>query len=121
MGPIHESICITPLAAVVSLDRLRSAIPGEGERRFDIPEDLPAIEEVLDAQTATSAVRSFMGSLPPGHRDLLERIFWNDENQASVARSKGVSGAAISKSLNKILETGRRKLARFKNMSLNGL
>jgi DNA-directed RNA polymerase specialized sigma24 family protein len=121
MGPIHESICITPLAAVVSLDRLLSAVPGEGQRSFDIPEDLPAIEDVLDAQIATSAVRGFIGSLPPGQRDLLDRIFWNGETQASVARSKGVSRAAISKSLNKILETGRRKLARFKNTSLNSL
>ena len=121
MGPIHESICITPLAAILSLDRLLSASLGEGQRGFDIADDLPSIDDVLDAQTATAAVRSFVGSLPLGQRDLLERIYWNDETQASVARSKGMSGAAISKSLSKILETGRRKLARFKNTSLNGL
>ncbi len=121
MGLMHESVCLTPLATVVSLDGLLASNATGSSGAFDIPDDTPPLDEFYDAHRAQMAVRDFIETLPPRQRDLIKRVFWDDETQASVARSQGISGAAVSKSLNKVLETGRHQLARFKNTHLNGL
>lgn len=119
MGPMHESVCLTPLASAVSLEALMAE--RHGSTGFDIADTAPTADEILDAQRRAEAVQAFMRTLPQGQRDLLTRIFWNEETQASVARSMGVSEAAISKSLSKILATGRKRLSRYRHARLNDL
>ncbi len=119
MGPMHESVCLTPLASAVSLEALMAGL--DGSPRFDIPDTAPGAEEICDALCATEAVRDFLRALPEGQRNLLVRIFWSGETQAYAARSLGVSEAAVSKSLSKILAIGRKRLSRFRHTPLNGL
>jgi DNA-directed RNA polymerase specialized sigma24 family protein len=117
MGPMHESVCVTPLASAVSLEALILDRPG----LFDIPDTAPSAEDLCDGLLAAEAVRIFLARLSERQRDLLVRIFWNEETQAEAARALGISEAAVSKSLSKILATGRKRLSRFRNTRLNGL
>lgn len=119
MGPMHESVCLTPLASAVSLEALMMG--PDGSTGFDIPDNAPTAEEICDARRAAEAVQAFLRGLPEGQRQLLIRIFWNGETQASTARALGVSEAAVSKSLAKILATGRKRLSRYRPARLNGL
>ncbi len=119
MGPMHESVCLTPLASAVSLEALM--LGPEGPTGFDVLDTAPTAEEVIDARRAAEAVRAFLRDLPQGQQTLLIRIFWNGDTQASAARSLGVSEAAVSKSLAKILATGRKRLSRYRPSRLNGL
>ena len=50
-------------------------VPGEGQRSFDVPDDLPAIEDVLDAQIATSAVEDLAVLLGKGGGENEKLIF----------------------------------------------
>src|SRR5262249_12034058 len=118
--PIHESICITPLATIVSLDSLMTS-DRDHDMGFDVPDEIESLDDLQDARRAFSAVHSFLNGLPERKRDLLVRIFWNNEPQALIAREMGISGAAVSKSLAKILKIGRRKLAPYRNIPLDSV
>ena len=112
---LDEFVLVSPLAPVLSLDSLYAA-RDDDPNPFDIPDrtTLPP-DEMIDAFRARSAIHSFLGTLSPRQRDIAERVFWRGESQASIARSYGVSGAAISKNIDKILKLGRTYLASHKD------
>lgn len=119
MSLLDDSVCLSPFAPVVSLDGLMSPEAGGDTPTFDIPDRAPDPAARLDALRAADAVHGFLAELPEKQRDLLVRLYWHGESQASVARSFGVSGAAISKSLTKVLDHGRKRLSVYRNTDLN--
>ncbi len=54
---------------------------------------------------------TFIAGLRPREQEIVHRIFWLGETQASVARSLGVTRMAISKTVKKITKLGRAQLA----------
>jgi hypothetical protein len=47
-------------------------------------------------------------------------VYWGNESQSSIAHNHGVSGAAISKAVRKILDRGRIVLANYKDHPFTG-
>lgn len=107
---------ISPFA-VVSLDALMAS--RDEARPLDIAAPFSPIEDRLEAAEATKAVNHFVDGLTDKQQDILRRVFWYDQSQATVARAYGVSEAAISKSIQKIYDIGRRKLTPYRNARLS--
>jgi DNA-directed RNA polymerase specialized sigma subunit len=107
-----------PLVEPASLDALASSgADGEGES-FSIRDTAPDAEDQLALAQAQTAVHTFIGTLDARDQNLIERIFWNDERQADVARAFAVSDAAISKRMSRIAERGRIALASLRGTPL---
>jgi DNA-directed RNA polymerase specialized sigma24 family protein len=115
-------IYCSPLAPIVSLEVLapRSG-DDESTKTFDIPDPNPTPDDNLEAIEVTEALRAFVEGLPAELRDIIHRVYWEGESQSSIARNRGVSGAAISKAIRKILNHGRVVLATYKNHPLTGM
>lgn len=104
----------SPLAPVISID-VAIAEPGkDGKPVGDITAPFIPFESILDASRTAQAVRDFVASLPPSSREMIFQHFWGDQSKADIARRMGVSGAAISKSMAKILKRGRSALSGYR-------
>lgn len=57
------------------------------------------------------AVRAYVEGLPPLQRDVVIRIFWLGETQATIRRMRGRSAMSVSKQLKAALKRGREELA----------
>lgn len=79
---------------------------GRGEG-FDRLEKLEDLEE--RGRRAT-AVRSFVRSLPTGERTVVEGHFFAGQTHAALARERGVTRPAISKTMARALARGREEL-----------
>jgi DNA-directed RNA polymerase specialized sigma24 family protein len=115
---LDDSILISPLAPVVSLDALMAARDRAGFPLFDIVAPSTPMEDYLDVIAAQVAVRRFVAGLPRRQRSLVVQLFWENKSQATAARDAGVSGASVSKSLHKIFDRGRRALKKHRNAVL---
>jgi DNA-directed RNA polymerase specialized sigma24 family protein len=104
-------IYASPLIEPLSLDAI--CMPGEdGDfSPLAIADPAPDAEDQMALAQARTAIEGFIGTLDARDQDLIERIFWNDERQADVARALDLSGAAISKRMNRIVQRGRIALA----------
>lgn len=69
-------------------------------------------DEPIDAskKRRLHSIREWVAQLPPGQRDLVERMFWHNERQADIARARGVSRKAIHEQLDRVIKKGRRAL-----------
>lgn len=67
-------------------------------------------DESVDVEKIIETVRKAMSGLNDEERDIIERLYFNDETLSSVARSKKVSYQAIGKRRDKILEKLRKLL-----------
>jgi RNA polymerase sigma factor (sigma-70 family) len=62
------------------------------------------------ADSARDEMRWAMKSLTDVERTLIERLFWNEETEAQIARSLGVTQQAVSKRKRSILKALQRRL-----------
>jgi DNA-directed RNA polymerase specialized sigma24 family protein len=107
-----------PLIEPVSLDVLAwPDATGEGEP-FWILDTAPNAEDRLELVQAWLIVHNFIGTLDVRDQYLIQRIFWNGERQADVAREFAVSDAAISKRMSRIAARGRTALASLRGSEL---
>jgi DNA-directed RNA polymerase specialized sigma subunit len=110
-----KSVFCSPLFEPLSIDELltpASSADESGEAvEFDIADPAWNAEARLEAEAAAQEVAGFLLSLRPRDQEIVHRIFWLGETQASVARSLGVSRMAISKTVKKICKIGRGRLA----------
>lgn len=65
----------------------------------------------IDKESSARAVRSFVSALPSGQRAVVQDVFWSGQSHAETARQRGVSRPAISRTLRRAFERGRRDLA----------
>jgi RNA polymerase sigma factor (sigma-70 family) len=102
-----------PFVEPVSLDALMSSdYESDDETQSnDIPDRSIDTEDQFASEQTAQAVRSYLASLEPTDRTLVERVFWHDESQADVARAFGVSTAAVSKRMTRVLARGREALS----------
>ena len=75
--------------------------------------DLPdrAAEELLEARETAAIVRTFVDGLTAVQREVVEAVYWDGFSQAEVARARGISRAAVTKTLNRVYAGGRVALA----------
>jgi DNA-directed RNA polymerase specialized sigma subunit len=104
------------LAPVLSLDELSAGIDPATGLRFDVPDDVPGVEEKLTLDQRHAAVHRFVADLPSRDQELIERLFWQDETQTAIATSLGVSKMAISKAFARIYKRGRTALAAHQDL-----
>ena len=97
-------------APVLSLDELSSRLDPE-TGAFDIEDDAPRVDEILELAEARAAVRGFVAGLARRDQEIIRRLFWKHETQSQIADSFGVSKMAISKSMARICGRGRQMLA----------
>ena len=105
-------IYCSALAPVLSLEAVLSDSSDTETSPLEIPAPMESVEDLVEAAHTAKAIRKFMYSLSPRRREILWRLFWQGESQASVANRLGVTRSAISKDLAKVLSAGRRRLAR---------
>lgn len=65
----------------------------------------------VDKALSMEAVRSFVATLPPGQRAVVRDVFWREQSHTETARRRGVSRPAVSRTLRRTFERGRRDLA----------
>ena len=67
------------------------------------------VEKIIETQMMIEALRSAISKLNSEERDIIERLYFNDETIRSVAKVKSITHPALIKRRNKILE----KLKKF--------
>jgi RNA polymerase sigma factor (sigma-70 family) len=106
-------------APVLSLDALIAGRDADGGPSFDIRCDAPSIEEQFEQREAVAAVGDFVESLPQREKDIVRRLFWQDETQTDIANSLGVSKMAISKAIARITKRARVALADHQHLAFS--
>jgi RNA polymerase sigma factor (sigma-70 family) len=81
-------------------------------------DDQPRPDECAEREEATQAVAAFCCSLSTREREIVRRVFWDDETQSTVAKTFGVSKMAISKAVARIMKRGRAELAALEHSAL---
>jgi RNA polymerase sigma factor (sigma-70 family) len=118
MSLLDDFVYISPLAPVISLDALLALPNSIHQRPFDIAAPDISVEERLDRSIMLAALDRFLETLPPSDRELVHQHYWDDVSQAALARTNGVSAAAISKRMTKIYAKGKRALALHSDFKL---
>jgi RNA polymerase sigma factor (sigma-70 family) len=97
-----------PFVEPISLDTLAVADEDDGEAIIlPVADRGPDAEEQLEFAQIQAAVQKFIERLDARDRTLIERVFWDGERQADVARALSLSGAAISKRMTRIMQRGQ--------------
>jgi DNA-directed RNA polymerase specialized sigma24 family protein len=108
-----------PFVEPTSLDALAVADEDDGEAIIlPVADHTPDAEEQLEFARVQVAIQNFIDGLDARDRTLIERVFWEDERQADVARALSVSGAAISKRMTRIMQRGQIALGFLRHSSL---
>src|SRR5207247_2417674 len=107
-----------PYLAIVSLDLLVKYEDDGEAMTYPIPDPDVDLELHVELAEVQSAIAGFLQTLEPRDREFVERVFWNDESQADIARAFNVSGAAISKRMGRIAQRGRIALAHLRGSQL---
>jgi DNA-directed RNA polymerase specialized sigma subunit len=106
-----------PFLEPVSLDALAGASGEDGDATA-IPDPGVDIEGEFERIEAEAMIGRFVETLGDRDRAIVEAIFWNGTSQADVARAFKVSGAAISKRLDRIAARGQAALACLRDSAL---
>ena len=69
-----------------------------------LPHENNHVEKIVETQMMIEAVRNAISRLNAEERDIIERLYFNDETVRSVAKLKSITHPALIKRRNKILE-----------------
>lgn len=106
-------------APVLSLEELSSRLdPETGHATFDFPDSAPQPDARRELGQAHEAVLRFVDCLPARDREIVRRLFWEDQTQTEIAEDFGVSRMAISKAMARIARQGRLALADHEHLAL---
>ena len=86
-----------------------SALDHDGHFVDNIADESVDVEKIVETQMMIEAVRNAISRLNAEERDIIERLYFNDETVLSVAKIKSITHPALIKRRNKILE----KLKKF--------
>ena len=88
---------------------LFSSLDHDGHFEENIVDEGIDVEKIVETQMMIEAVRNAISRLNAEERDIIERLYFNDETVRSVAKLKSITHPALIKRRNKILE----KLKKF--------
>ena len=86
-----------------------SSLDHDGHYVDNIVDESVDVEKIVETQMMIEAVRNAISRLNAEERDIIERLYFNDETVRSVAKLKSITHPALIKRRNKILE----KLKKF--------
>ena len=81
-----------------------SSLDHDGHFIDNIVDESVDVEKIGETQMMMEAVRSAISRLSAEERDIIERLYFNDETIRSVAKLKSITHPALIKRRNKILE-----------------
>ncbi|HGC9713475.1 TPA: sigma factor-like helix-turn-helix DNA-binding protein [Streptococcus agalactiae] len=90
-----------------------SSLDHDGHFIDNIADESVDVEKIVETQILIETVRKAMSGLNDEERDIIERLYFNDETLSSVARSKKVSYQAIQWRKNNILKKLKVLLKEF--------
>ena len=88
---------------------LFSSLDYDGHFEENIVDEGIDVEKIVETQMMIEAVRNAISRLNAEEKDIIERLYFQDETVRSVARLKSIIHPALIKKRNKILE----KLKKF--------
>ena len=86
-----------------------SSLDHDGHFVDNIADESVNVEKIVETQMMIETVRSAISRLNAEERDIIERLYFNDETVRSVAKLKNITHPALIKRRNKIL----KKLKKF--------
>lgn len=86
-----------------------SSLDHDGHFVDNIVDESVDVEKIVETQMMIEALRNAISRLSVEERDIIERLYFNDETVRSVAKLKSITHPALIKRRNKILE----KLKKF--------
>ena len=86
-----------------------SSLDHDGHYVDNIVDESVDVEKIVETQMMIEAVRNAISRLNAEEKDIIERLYFNDETVRSVAKLKSIKHLALIKRRNKILE----KLKKF--------
>ena len=90
-----------------------SSLDHDGNFVDNLADESVDVEKIIETQLLIETVRKAMSRLNDEERDIIERLYFNDETLSSVARSKKVSYQAIQWRKNNILKKLKVLLKEF--------
>ena len=90
-----------------------SSLDHDGNFVDNLADESVDVEKIIETQILIETVRKAMSGLNDEERDIIERLYFNDETLSSVARSKKVSYQAIQWRKNNILKKLKLLLKEF--------
>lgn len=81
-----------------------SSLDRDGHFADSIIDESVDVEKIVETQMMIEAVRNAISRLNAEERDIIERLYFNDETVRSVAKLKSITHPALIKRRNKILE-----------------
>lgn len=90
-----------------------SSLDHDGNFVDNLADESVDVEKIIETQILIETVRKAMSRLNDEERDIIERLYFNDETISSVARSKKVSYQAIQWRKNNILKKLKVLLKEF--------
>lgn len=81
-----------------------SSLDHDGHFEDNIIDRSVDVEKIVETQMMIEAVRNAISRLNAEERDIIERLYFNDETLRSVAKLKSITHPALIKRRNKILE-----------------
>ena len=92
---------------------LFSSLDHDGNFEENIIDESVDVEKIVETQMMIEAVRNAISRLNAEERDIIERLYFNDETLSSIARRKKVSYQAIQWRKNKSLQKLKLFLEEF--------
>lgn len=90
-----------------------SSLDHDGNFVDNLADESVDVEKIIETQILIETVRKAMSGLNDEERDIIERLYFNDETLSSVARSRKVSYQAIQWRKNNILKKLKVLLKEF--------
>ena len=92
---------------------LFSSLDHDGHFEESIIDESVDVEKIVETQMMIEAVRNAISRLNAEERDIIERLYFNDETLSSIAKRKKVSYQAIQWRKNKSLQKLKLFLEEF--------
>ena len=90
-----------------------SSLDHDGNFVDNLADESVDVEKIVETQILIETVRKAMSRLNDEERDIIERLYFNDETLSSIARGKKVSYQAIQWRKNNILKKLKVLLKEF--------
>lgn len=93
---------------------LFSSFDHDGHFEESVVDEEIDVEKIVQTQIMIDAVRVALSKLNVEEREIIEKIYYDDESARSVAKKNNISHPALIKKRNKILEKLKRLLKDFR-------
>jgi DNA-directed RNA polymerase specialized sigma subunit len=90
-----------------------SQLDHDGHFVDNVADESVDVAKIAETQMMIEALRDAISKLNDEERDIIERLYFNDETLRSVAKLKSITHPALIKRRNKILEKLKRFIEEF--------